>query len=289
MSSPAMNDAAAAAQAKRWGDLRKRALSAMVLGPAAVACIWLGAEAFAGMMALAVALLAWEWVHMCGRRVRVLPGMAVPLAVLAAGALAVTDHVRWALVLLAFGFIIAWWFAHLMAEALTQPALRLALGVLYIGLAGIALIELRHDGEAGRANVLFLFLVVWASDIGAYVAGRAMGGPKLWPAVSPNKTWSGAMGGLAAAIAIGLGAALAFTPGASFIAVVAVAVLLGVASQAGDLLESAIKRHFHVKDSSRLIPGHGGLLDRLDGVLAAAPVAALLSFALGQGRVLWGW
>jgi phosphatidate cytidylyltransferase len=88
---------------------------------------------------------------------------------------------------------------------------------------------------------------------------------------------------------IGLGVALAFTPGASFIAVVAVAAVLGVASQAGDLLESAIKRHFHVKDSSRLIPGHGGLLDRLDGVLAAAPIAASLSFALGQGRVLWGW
>lgn len=285
-----MNEAAAAAaQAKRWGDLRKRALSAMVLGPAAVACIWLGEEAFAGMMALAVALLAWEWVHMCGRRVRVLPGMAVPLAVLAAGALAVTGNVRWALAALGVGFLLSWWFAQAMAEALTQPALRLALGVLYIGLAGIALIELRLDGEAGRANVLFLFLVVWASDIGAYVAGRAMGGPKLWPAVSPNKTWSGAAGGLAAAIAIGLGVALAFTPGASLFAVVAVAVLLGVASQAGDLLESAIKRHFHVKDSSRLIPGHGGLLDRLDGVLAAAPVAALLSFALGQGRVLWGW
>lgn len=281
--------AKAAAQAKKWGDLRKRALSAMVLGPAAVACIWLGAEAFAGMMALMVALLAWEWVHMCGRRVRVLPGMAVPLAVLAAGALAVTDHVRWALVALALGFLISWWFARSMAETLTQPALRLALGVLYIGLAGIALIELRHDGEAGRANVLFLFLVVWASDIGAYVAGRAFGGPKLWPAVSPNKTWSGALGGLAAAIGIALGAAFLFTPGASAIAVVAVAALLGVASQAGDLLESAIKRHFHVKDSSRLIPGHGGLLDRLDGVLAAAPVAALLSFALGQGRVLWGW
>jgi phosphatidate cytidylyltransferase len=290
MSSPSMNRAAAAAaQAKRWGDLRKRALSAMVLGPAAVACIWLGAEAFAGMMALAVALLTWEWVHMCGRRVRVLPGMAVPLAVLAAGALAVTDHVRWALAALTLGFLLSWWFARSMAEALTQPALRLALGVLYIGLAGIALIELRHDGEAGRANVLFLFLVVWASDIGAYVAGRAVGGPKLWAAVSPNKTWSGAAGGLAAAIGIGLGAALAFTPGASLSAVVAVAALLGVASQAGDLLESAIKRHFHVKDSSRLIPGHGGLLDRLDGVLAAAPVAALLSFALGQGRVLWGW
>jgi phosphatidate cytidylyltransferase len=241
------------------------------------------------MMALAVALLAWEWVHMCGRRVRVLPGMAVPLAVLAAGALAVTDHVRWSLVALGIGFLIAWWFARSMAAALTQPALRLALGVLYIGLAGIALIELRHDTEAGRYNVLFLFLVVWASDIGAYMAGRALGGPKLWPAVSPNKTWSGAAGGLLAAILVALGTAAAFTPGASTVAVVAVAALLGVASQAGDLLESAIKRHFDVKDSSRLIPGHGGLLDRLDGVLAAAPVAALLSFALGQGRVLWGW
>ncbi|WP_270937276.1 phosphatidate cytidylyltransferase [Falsiroseomonas oryzae] len=295
MTGPAIPDAApeaasaAAARAKRWGDLRKRALSAMVLGPAAVACIWLGAEAFTGMMALATALLAWEWVHMCGRRVRVLPGMAVPLAVLAAGVAAVQDNVRLALFVLACGFLVAWWFARSMAATLTQPALRLALGVLYIGLAGIALIELRHDTEAGRANVLFLFLVVWASDIGAYLAGRMLGGPKLWPAVSPNKTWSGAVGGLAAAILVGLAAALAFTPAASLLAVVAVAALLGVASQAGDLLESAIKRHFHVKDSSHLIPGHGGLLDRLDGVLAAAPVAALLSFQLGYGRVLWAW
>jgi len=279
----------AAARAKRWGDLRKRALSAAVLGPAAVACIWLGAEAFTGMLALAVALLAWEWVHMCGRRVRVLPGMAVPLAVFAAGALAVGDHVRWALFVLLVGFAAAWWFAHRMAETLTQPAGRLAIGVLYIGLAGIALIELRHDTEAGRANVLFLFLVVWASDIGAYMAGRTLGGPKLWPAVSPNKTWSGAAGGLLAAIAIGLAAAFSFTLNPVVGAVVAVAALLGVASQAGDLLESAIKRHFHVKDSSHLIPGHGGLLDRLDGVLAAAPVAALLSFALGYGRVIWDW
>jgi phosphatidate cytidylyltransferase len=279
----------AAARAKRWGDLRKRVLSALVLGPAAIACIWLGAEAFTAMLALGIALLAWEWVHMCGRRVRVLPGLAVPLAVFAAGTLAVAEHVRWALAVLALGFFIAWWFAQSMAETLTQPALRLALGVLYIGLAGIALIELRHDTWAGRANVLFLFFVVWASDVGAYVAGRRFGGPKLWPAVSPNKTWSGAVGGLVAAILTGLATALAFTPRASVLAVVVVAVLLGVASQAGDMLESAIKRRFHVKDSSSLIPGHGGLLDRLDGVLAAAPVAALISFGLGQGRVLWGW
>jgi phosphatidate cytidylyltransferase len=276
-------------EARRWADLRKRVISAAVLGPAALACIWLGAEAFTGMMALGVALLAWEWVHMCGRRVRVLPGMAVPLAVFAAGALAVGDQVRLALVALGLGFLIAWFFARRMAETLTQPAFRLALGVLYIGLAGIALIELRHDTEAGRANVLFLFLIVWASDIGAYLAGRSLGGPRLWPAVSPNKTWSGAAGGLVAAMLVGLAVAFAWSPAAKVLPVVAAAALLGLASQAGDLLESAIKRHFHVKDSSYLIPGHGGLLDRMDGVLAAAPVAALLSFSLGYGRVIWDW
>lgn len=274
---------------RRWADLRKRVLSALVLGPAALACIWLGAFAFTGMMALAAALLAWEWVHLCGRRIRVLPGMAVPLAVLAAGALAVADQARLALPVLGIGFLIAWFFAHRMAESLTRPAFRLALGVLYIGLAGIALIELRHDSEAGRANVVFLFLVVWASDIGAYVAGRSLGGPRLWPAVSPNKTWSGAVGGLGAAALVGLGTALWLTPEARPLPVLAAALLLGLASQAGDLLESAIKRHFHVKDSSHLIPGHGGLLDRLDGVLAAAPVAALLSLALGYGRPIWDW
>jgi phosphatidate cytidylyltransferase len=279
----------ASGDAKRWTDLRKRALSAAVLLPAAVACIWLGAGAFTAMIALAVAILAWEWVHLCGRRTRTLPGLAVPLVVLLAGAFAVLDHVRVALAVLVAGFIATWFSAASMHDRPTQPAARLALGVLYIGLAGLALIELRHDTDAGRANVLFLFLVVWASDIGAYAAGRMFGGPKLAPAISPNKTWSGAAGGLLAAVLAGLGCALAFTPGAALPAVVAVALLLGVASQAGDLLESGIKRHFRVKDTSSLIPGHGGLLDRLDGVLAAAPVAALLSFLLGYGRPLWAW
>jgi phosphatidate cytidylyltransferase len=276
-------------EAKRWRDLRKRALSAMVLGPAALGCIYLGAEAFTAMIAIAVAVLAWEWVHLCGRRVRVFPGLAVPLAVLAAGSLAVENHPRWALAVLVAGFLATWAGARRMGDRLTQPAGRLAAGVLYIGLAGIALIELRHDNAAGMANVLFLFLVVWASDIGAYAAGRAFGGPKLAPAVSPNKTWSGAGGGLLAAVLVGLAVALPFDPGASVPAVVLVATVIGVASQAGDLLESAIKRHFRVKDTSTLIPGHGGLLDRLDGVLAAAPVAALLSFGLGYGKTLWSW
>jgi phosphatidate cytidylyltransferase len=275
--------------ARRWRDLRKRFLSAMVLGPAALGCIWLGAEAFTAMIALAVAVLAWEWVHLCGRRVRVFPGLAVPLAVLAAGSLAVENHPRWALAVLFVGFLATWAGARRMGDRLTQPAGRLAAGVLYIGLAGIALIELRHDTDAGMANVFFLFLVVWASDIGAYMAGRSFGGPKLAPSVSPNKTWSGAGGGLAAAILVGIAVALPFTPGASPLAIAVAALVIGIAAQAGDLLESAIKRHFRVKDTSSLIPGHGGLLDRLDGVLAAAPVAAVISFALGYGRTIWSW
>lgn len=283
--------ASTAATGKRWTDLRKRALSAALLLPAALACIWFGAESFTAMVALAVAVLAWEWVHLCGRRTRAFPGLAVPLVVLAAGALTVMEQVRAGLVVLLAGFAVTWFGVALLGRrsGITQPARRLASGVLYIGLAGIALIELRHDSEAGRGNVLFVFIVVWASDIGAYMAGRAFGGPKLAPAISPNKTWSGALGGLAAAMVFGGACALAFTPGASLASIAVVVLLVGVASQAGDLLESAIKRHFKVKDTSSLIPGHGGLLDRLDGVLAAAPVAALLSYALGQGRPLWGW
>ena len=257
-----------------------------MLGPAALACIWLGSEPWTLLIAIAAALLSWEWVHLCGYRTRGLPGIVVPIFVFAAGILAVTEHSRAALALLLVLWGLAWWLARQPQPIRGQPARWLAAGVLYIGLAGIALIELRHDNEAGRANVLFLFLVVWASDIGAYMAGRFFGGPKLMPAVSPNKTWSGAIGGLASAIVIGVATAELLAPGGASRAAAA-AIMVGVMAQAGDLLESWIKRRFDVKDSSALIPGHGGLLDRLDGVLAAAPVAALLAYALGRGQPLW--
>jgi phosphatidate cytidylyltransferase len=259
-----------------------------VLGPTALGCIWLGAEPWTALIAVSVALLAWEWVHLCGLSTRALPGIAVPVAVLAAGTLAVAEQGRAALALLVLLWAVAWWQAARMRgpERPDLPAAWLAAGILYIGIAGIALIELRHDNEAGRANVLFLVLVVWASDIGAYMAGRVFGGPRLAPGISPNKTWSGAAGGLASATVVGLVAAAILAPGGASRAA-AVAAMLGVMAQAGDLLESWIKRRFDVKDSSALIPGHGGLLDRLDGLMAAAPVAALLAFALGQGQPLW--
>ncbi len=160
------------------------------------------------------------------------------------------------------------------------------IGLAYIAVAGAALLWLRVDPVAGRADVLFLLLVIWAGDIGAYLIGRQIGGPRLAAHISPGKTWSGAVGGLLASVAAGLLAAHLLSNAATWRVVVIAAGLAGVA-QAGDLLESFVKRRLAVKDSGHLIPGHGGLFDRLDGVLAAAPIAAMLALTLGRGVVLW--
>jgi phosphatidate cytidylyltransferase len=282
--------------ASRWRDLRTRVLSAALLLPVAVFCIWSGGWPWVGAVAVAGALLAWEWVRLCAYTTQHLPGMAVPIAVLAAGAAAVAGGWGSALLILVAGCGAVWWLAGSPvlrrggAAWVRQPAaphpVWLAFGVVYVGAAGLALLRLRLETGAGLGNVLFVFLVVWASDIGAYMAGRALGGPKLAPAVSPNKTWSGAVGGLLSSVTAGVLTAYVMEHGLSGQAAV-VAAVLGVVSQAGDLFESWIKRRFHVKDSSSLIPGHGGLLDRLDGVLAAAPVAALIGLHLGAGEWLW--
>ena len=159
------------------------------------------------------------------------------------------------------------------------------LGVLYILPGGLALLWLRSDPVAGLGNVMFVLLVVWGSDIGAYLLGRLLGGPKLAPMISPGKTWSGAVGGLIAVLLIGW-AATVLAGGAAPRAML-IALVLGVAAQLGDLLESAIKRGFGVKDSGWLIPGHGGVLDRVDAILTAAPVAALIGMTMTYGGAVW--
>jgi phosphatidate cytidylyltransferase len=261
-----------AARPGRWPDLRKRVVSAAILLPAALLALWLGGVAWTALVLAALAGLAWEWVRLCGFDWRRPPGLAVPVIVLLAAGLGLSGTWPAAAVGL---------FAGALGLALRHRWL--SFGVLYLGAAGLALLALRA-GPAGGGAVLFLLVIVWASDIGAYFAGRFLGGPKLAPRISPNKTWSGAAGGLVAAMLAGLAVAEALAP-ASLAAtrVLPVAALLGLASQSGDLFESWIKRHYGVKDSSSLIPGHGGLLDRLDGVLAAAPVAALLA----AGGAFW--
>ncbi len=271
-------EAAAARARSRWNDLGRRAVSAGLLAPVALACIWFGAGPWMGLMALAAAGLSIEWVWLCGRTPWRAPGIAVPLVVLLAGVAAALDRQAVGFGVLLAGFGLLWRLGG---------RLTLAAGILYVGAGSLCLMWLRNaGGDAGRANVLFLVLVVWASDIGAYAAGRLLGGPKLAPTLSPGKTWSGSAGGLIAAMLVGEAAAelLAFS---AWGRAAVIAGALGVASQAGDLLESGIKRHFGVKDSGRLIPGHGGLLDRLDGLLAAAPAAAALAVMVGRGGVLW--
>jgi phosphatidate cytidylyltransferase len=162
-----------------------------------------------------------------------------------------------------------------------------AMGFPYLGLAAVALPWLRVDPAVGLANTLFVLCIVWASDIGAYLVGRLIGGAKLAPRISAGKTWSGAVGGLASAALAGLAVAASVSQGFSAPHVIGLGIGLGIVSQLGDLLESAVKRHFGVKDSGRIIPGHGGMLDRLDALLAVAPVAALLALTVGRGVVLW--
>jgi phosphatidate cytidylyltransferase len=273
-----------------WQNLRQRAVSAAILLPAALLCIWLGAEAWTALVAAASAILAWEWVRLCGFSTLRLPGSALPLAVLGAGTLAVGGAYLAALLLLAGGAAAAAWLGAAAGPGRRRPTASagwLAFGVIHIGLAGIALIHLRGDAAAGLANVIFLFAVVWASDIGAYAFGRTIGGAKLFPAISPNKTWAGAAGGLLSAVTTGMVAAYVFDGWHATGIAGLVAAVLGVLTQAGDLFESWIKRRFHVKDTSSLIPGHGGLLDRLDGLLAAAPAAGVLGALLGPGAMLW--
>jgi phosphatidate cytidylyltransferase len=197
--------------------------------------------------------------------------------------------------LLAAAGVLWEWMGLLAAARSLSGAARagwIALGACYAGAMLAAPLVIRGDATLGFVAMIFLFAVVWATDIAAYFAGRLLGGPKLWPAISPNKTWSGALAGAIAGTAAGV--AVAAVGGIKPIGpIVIVSVLLSVAAQFGDLCESALKRRFGVKDASHVIPGHGGFMDRLDGFLAAALAAALVGLARGgvdgaaAGFLLW--
>ena len=162
----------------------------------------------------------------------------------------------------------------------------LAAGAVYIAVPCIAIIWLRSDAAVGRQAIFWLFAVVWATDIGAYFAGRGIGGPKLAPRISPGKTWAGLLGGMVCAALVGAATALLLDLSRAAPLIV-ISALLALVAQAGDLLESMVKRRFGVKDSGHLIPGHGGVLDRLDGLLTAAPAIAALTLVAGEGVLAW--
>ena len=191
--------------------------------------------------------------------------------------------------------IVLWEWSRLVVHGRLRGFSRidwLAAGVGYAAVLLFAPLILRRDPVLGFAAIAFLFAVVWVTDIAAYFAGRALGGPKLWPAVSPKKTWSGAIGGTLAGIVAAILTVKLLGVSVSPMLVL-VAGLLSVVAQAGDLLESAVKRHFGAKDAGSIIPGHGGVMDRLDGFLTAAAAAAMVGLIRGgleapaRGLLVW--
>jgi len=159
-------------------------------------------------------------------------------------------------------------------------------GLIYLGLGCFSLIWLREDTDIGKNITFWLFFCIWAMDCGAYFFGKTIGGPKLVPRLSPKKTWAGLLGGMVSAASVGILISY-LSDSQNLILSAAVSALVGGISQSGDLLESFVKRRFNVKDSSKLIPGHGGLMDRVDGLLAAAIFVATVEYLFGKGIPKW--
>lgn len=276
-------DAAPAGAAPASSNLVMRVLAAIVLAPLAIALAYAGGWLWAFLVTLVSIGLFAEW-----------------LMVVGAGSAALTACGT--IVLAIMGFCIAFGalktavITGLVGGAIVAAVARgkfvwAASGFAYASAALLASILVRQDPVHGFAALMFVLLVVWATDIGGYFAGRGIGGPKLWPRVSPKKTWAGAFGGFAASLAVAAGfAALGL---GKTVPLLLLSAILSVVSQAGDLFESAVKRRFDVKDSSHLIPGHGGLMDRLDGFVVAILVAWIIGFlrhgvhSAGSGLMVW--
>ena len=273
-------------QAKRfnWANLGIRALSTAVLAPAALFVLLLdgpwGSRLRLVLIAVVAALLAIEWAMMSARQHAARIATAVTAAVLAAAFTADYGHFRiaWLVLVLCAGV------AAVIARGIAARPADAAFGALYIGAPLLALMWLRSHDPFGERWTVLVLAVAWAADITAFVVGNALKGPKLWPQFSPNKTWSGFVGGLVAATLAALAVAYFWPVQLSPIEAMALGLFAGLATMAGDLWESMLKRRFGVKDSGDLIPGHGGLLDRVDGLMFA-----FLAVAVARLLVNLGW
>lgn len=265
-----------------WTNLGLRAISAAILAPIAVLAVWFGGLPFFAVVAVAVAVLAREWAGMSAPHAPIRATALMTAAILAAVVAAHIGHFITAWLLLPIGALAAAAFA--LARRMSDRPADEGFGVLYIGAPVVALFWLRSDMD-GRAWTMLMLAVAWAADIAAFLIGSALKGPKLWPRFSPNKTWSGFVGGLVAGVVAAEIVALLLPFQHPLRFPWLVGLVAGLATMAGDLWESMLKRRFGVKDSGGLIPGHGGLLDRVDGlmfaVLAMAALRLLAQFGAG--------
>jgi phosphatidate cytidylyltransferase len=264
--------------AKRfWSNLGVRAVSAIVLAALTIAAVWFGGPLFLLVLAVSTALLAIEWGGMSAARAPLRVSLTIMVGILAALFAAYLGHYYTAWVLVAVAALVAGLVARGVAE---RPELA-AYGVVYLAPAIIALWWLRDDSANGRGWTTLLLAVTWAADIGAFVVGSWLKGPKLWPRLSPKKTWAGFLGGLAfavvAAVLVRQVSSLREVSGDVTLPIAAgIGLAGGLATMAGDLWESMLKRRFGVKDSGDLIPGHGGLMDRVDGLMFAIMAVAAI-------------
>jgi phosphatidate cytidylyltransferase len=296
-------EAAPAALAEQGSrNLAMRVAAALVLAPAAIAIAWFGGWLWTTLVTLAAIGLYIEWL----------------MIVSTMAAIRHSKRDAWAVTVSAIAFVDAWLFLSFLGDHSSTATIKACLvfavlgflagllaiaglstarrgwnsaGFVYAAAAFFASILVRLDSKMGFPALIFILLIVWVTDIGGYFAGRGIGGPKLWPRVSPKKTWAGAIGGFAASLLVAAGFA-AFGLG-KIGPMLLLGAALSIASQLGDLFESAVKRRFGVKDSSHIIPGHGGLLDRLDGFVAAIVLAAIFGFlrggvdGVGRGLMVW--
>lgn len=270
------NEGSSPWQAGSPNELVKRAASGAVLISLVLAAVWLGGGLYILLIAAVSLVLAWEWGRVVRRAEFDVPFTATAISLVAAIALAALG--RFNLAFAALG-------AGTLAVALTRTSpldWLSAAGVPYLGISAISMIWLRNGNE-GVSAVLFVFACVWAHDTVAMFTGRMLRGPRLWPQVSPQKTWAGAIGGLAASASIG-GLAALIIPGANFVWLTGLGLIIGIAAFLGDLAESALKRLGGLKNASSLIPGHGGFLDRLDGAILSFTLAALIALMVNAGE-----
>jgi phosphatidate cytidylyltransferase len=278
------------APALRSHPLRARIVSALVLAPIALAVVWLAdhgpafGAAFNGLLVLAAGWLAHEWRRVTSRGGSGVAGIALIAGVAAVVAGSAAIGAAWPGVI--GGVALALAVYGLARGAGVEAPGWLAAGAVAIGVPCAAFVWLRQQPAESGVLVVWLLAVVWATDIGAYAAGRTIGGPRLAPRISPNKTWAGLAGGVAAAAVVG-GALGVAVGAASAPVLVPAGAVLALIAQVGDLGESLVKRRFGVKDAGALIPGHGGLLDRVDGLLTTTPVVALVVWLKGGSVLAW--